>query len=153
MSGGVTDNIKINDNNAQNKGGGIYVNGAKASVLLNDGSILNNETSSYQVNPDIIVDGGLVTLKKPGITTQVSITYNNNAQYYDSEVEETTVTQYVVAGSKSKLDENTFDKVNEYYNKFAGWNTRRDGKGTDYADGAEKVLNENITLYAKWTQK
>ena len=152
-SGEVTKDVLIVNNEAEFKGGGMYVNGTNANVLLNDGNILNNETSSYQVNPNIVVDGGLVTLKKQGITKQVTITYNNNAQYYTSDAEDVKRTQYVVAGSRSKLDLNAFGQLNEYYNKFNGWNTRRDGKGTDYADGAENILNENITLFAKWTQQ
>ena len=35
--------------------------------------------------------------------------------------------------------------------KFMGWNTRADGKGTNYADGAQIPLqNKDITLYAQW---
>ena len=34
---------------------------------------------------------------------------------------------------------------------FGGWNTRSDGKGTDYDQSASLVIkNSNITLYAKW---
>ena len=39
--------MNISSNNAQNLGGGIYVNGASANVILNDGKILDNGTSSY----------------------------------------------------------------------------------------------------------
>ena len=39
---------------------------------------------------------------------------------------------------------------------FTGWNTRKDGKGTPYADGeAVKDLaaeGETITLYAQWAK-
>lgn len=35
--------------------------------------------------------------------------------------------------------------------KFMGWNTRADGKGTNYADGAQIPLQDkDITLYAQW---
>jgi len=35
---------------------------------------------------------------------------------------------------------------------FAGWNTRADGSGTDYAVNASfKMPGESLTLYAKWT--
>jgi uncharacterized repeat protein (TIGR02543 family) len=34
---------------------------------------------------------------------------------------------------------------------FAGWNTKSDGTGTDYAAGAVYTVNENVSLYAKWS--
>lgn len=34
---------------------------------------------------------------------------------------------------------------------FAGWNTKSDGTGTNYAKGASFTANVNTTLYAKWT--
>ena len=149
--GDASDAMKISENNAQVKGGGVYVNGSNAAVTLNDGYVLLNETSSYRVNPDIIVDGGLVTLMKPGITTQVTVTFSNNAQYYTSgEVSDQKKYQYVVAASNSKLNLNEFPQINDYYNTFIEWDTRRDGNGTSYADAGLYSFNEDITLYAQW---
>ena len=149
--GSATEAMKISENNAQIKGGGVYVNGADATVTLNDGFVLYNETSSYRVNPDITVDGGLVTLMKPGITTQVTVTFTNNAQYYTKgEASDLTHVQYVVAASNSNLKSNEFPQINEYYNTFVEWNTRRDGNGASYADGGLYSFNEDITLYAQW---
>lgn len=34
---------------------------------------------------------------------------------------------------------------------FAGWNTKSDGTGTNYAAGANYTANAAVTLYAKWT--
>lgn len=34
---------------------------------------------------------------------------------------------------------------------FAGWNTKQDGTGTNYASGANFTTNATTTLYAKWT--
>ena len=34
---------------------------------------------------------------------------------------------------------------------FAGWNTKSDGSGTNYASGGKYTANTNVTLYAKWT--
>lgn len=151
----ATDALKISGNNAQIKGGGMYVNGANASVTLNDGYVLDNGTSSYRVNQNIIVDGGLVTLKKPGITTQVTITFNNNAQYYiQGGTDVLLEPQYVVADSMCQLNANEFvGGLNAYYSKFKGWNTRRDGKGTSYTDGQISSFNEDITLYAQWANE
>lgn len=36
---------------------------------------------------------------------------------------------------------------------FIGWNTEKDRRGVDYADGVEFTANENITLYAQWELK
>ncbi len=36
---------------------------------------------------------------------------------------------------------------------FAGWNTKKDGTGTDYTGGEEIQLTENTYLYAKWEAK
>ena len=36
---------------------------------------------------------------------------------------------------------------------FSGWNTKADGSGTAYADGASVSLNSDITLYAQWEDK
>ncbi len=33
---------------------------------------------------------------------------------------------------------------------FAGWNTKADGSGTAYADGASVTLTGDLTLYAQW---
>lgn len=152
VSGGdATNSLSINGNNALIKGGGMYIKGEKASVRLNDGYVLANSTSSYQVNPDIAVEGGLVTLMKPGITTQVTITFSNNAQYYtQGETDDDTVDQYIVAASLSQFNANPFEAINGYYDTFKGWNTRRDGKGTAYSDEAVTSLNESITLFAQW---
>jgi uncharacterized repeat protein (TIGR02543 family) len=35
---------------------------------------------------------------------------------------------------------------------FTGWNTKADGTGTNYAQGATfKIMNASVTLYARWT--
>lgn len=150
-SGPATDAMKIDENIAQSKGGGMYVNGTYANVTLYDGYVMDNGTSSYQRNPDIAIDGGLVTLMKPGITTQVTVTFNNNAQYYTNGTADDEISvQYVVAASKSKLNAMGFSQINDYYNTFLGWNTRRDGSGSPYADNALESFDEDIVLYAQW---
>ncbi|WPK10276.1 InlB B-repeat-containing protein [Lysinibacillus louembei] len=35
---------------------------------------------------------------------------------------------------------------------FIGWNDKQDGSGTDYDVGEEIVINQDITLYAKWEE-
>jgi uncharacterized repeat protein (TIGR02543 family) len=56
-------------------------------------------------------------------------------------------------GSKAVIRENTNELVNAGFS-FTGWNTRADGNGESYAEGAEiQVLSSNVTLYAKWTER
>lgn len=142
----------VDANSASLSGGGIYVYGEKASVILNEGTVLNNGTSSHQVNPEIAVEGGgLVTLNAENITKQVKITFNNNNLYYTSGAD-SEVYQYVVAATKNKLKPNTFQPLGGYYTKFDGWNTRRDRKGApEYIDEAEVNFEHDITLFAKWS--
>ena len=52
-------------------------------------------------------------------------------------------------GVNNILSSNTFTR--EGYT-FTGWNTKADGKGTGYADGAIVNFSANTTLYAQWTQ-
>lgn len=139
----------INSNSATHKGGGIYVDGKKAFVNLNNGTVLQNQTTAYQINPDVAVENGLVTLAKGGITTQVTITFINNNLYYNSE-EDQKVTQFVVSYTNNTLRSDVFDKLDSYYNTFVEWNTRRDGKGESYSNGEVVKLKEDITLYARW---
>lgn len=141
----------INGNSATHKGGGIYVDGNKASVNLNNGTVLQNQTTAYQINPDVAVENGLVTLAKDGITTQVTITFINNNLYYNSAEDQTPPpTQFVVSYTNNTLRSDVFDKLDSYYNTFVEWNTRRDGKGESYSNGQVVRLKEDITLYARW---
>jgi len=148
--GEATAAMNISSNNARGEGGGMYVSGANAAVTLNDGYVKDNETSSYQVNPDISVDGGVVTLMKSGITTQATVKFSDNAQYYtQGNTADQIVEQHVVIASLCKLNANTFSL--EGYT-FAGWNTRRDGRGESYTNEQVTTLEEDITLYAQWQQ-
>jgi uncharacterized repeat protein (TIGR02543 family) len=50
-------------------------------------------------------------------------------------------------GVATNLTANEFTK-NGY--TFKNWNTRADGTGTSYPDGASVALEHDITLYAQW---
>ena len=56
--------------------------------------------------------------------------------------------QTVTEGQAAKLKTNTFTKTGY---TFTAWNTKADGTGTAYNDGADVTLHENTTLYAQWT--
>ena len=49
--------------------------------------------------------------------------------------------------STANLTTNTFSKGGA---AFAGWNTKADGSGTPYADGAPYSFAANVVLYAQW---
>ena len=59
----------------------------------------------------------------------------------------TTVTQTVPYGESATLNANSFTKTGY---SFSGWNTKADGSGTAYGDGASISLSSNMTLYAQW---
>ncbi len=54
------------------------------------------------------------------------------------------------AGQNITLPRNTFTYPDH---TFTGWNTKADGTGTAYDDGATVSFTEDTTLYAQWTQK
>ena len=54
---------------------------------------------------------------------------------------------YVRNGNNTRLKYNMFTK-DEY--RFAGWNTKADGSGTSYSDGASIHTSSSVTLYAQW---
>ena len=52
-----------------------------------------------------------------------------------------------VRSGASKLGSSRFTRSNQ---KFVGWNTKADGSGVAYADGATFGFDSDITLYAQW---
>lgn len=74
---------------------------------------------------------------------------------FDANTEETTgVMKAAVVSSGGKLPANTFKKAGY---TFTGWNTEKDGNGTQYADkgvfeiqDAKTTYGRTITLYAQW---
>ena len=77
---------------------------------------------------------------------QLTVTFeaNGSAEY---PVEGTMAPQTVTEKTETALNANTFTR--EGYN-FLNWNTKADGTGDSYADGATVNLTENTILYAQW---
>lgn len=155
----ATTNMSITENNSLVKGGGLYVRGAKAQVTLNDGYVSKNQTSPYEPNPDITVDDGLVKLNNEGITTQVTVVFNDNRNYLTQGKEkDQTVTQFLVTAALSNhVAPFPADyKINDYYDDFTGWNTKRDGTGITLEDadknkdGFQVSYKESIEWFAQW---
>ncbi|MBQ3729296.1 MAG: InlB B-repeat-containing protein, partial [Spirochaetales bacterium] len=55
--------------------------------------------------------------------------------------------QVMNKNTETALSANAFTRTKYAFN---GWNTKADGTGTAYADGASVSLNSDITLYAQW---
>nr|WP_320025274.1 leucine-rich repeat protein [uncultured Acetobacterium sp.] len=53
------------------------------------------------------------------------------------------------SGTKQSLVKNTFERTGY---GFSSWNTKPDGTGTAYPDGADFTATANTTLYAQWTE-
>ena len=79
--------------------------------------------------------------------TTYNITYNANEATGGSVPSATTHD----AGSNATVASNTGSLVRTGYN-FSGWNTKADGYGTNYVEGATiNSISQDYTLYAKWT--
>ena len=86
---------------------------------------------------------GPVYLKAVWETEPVNYTLSYNANGGSGSMSSQTVTE----GQAAKLKTNTFTKTGYY---FTGWNTKADGSGTSYSDGAYATFYSNTTLYAQW---
>ena len=79
-------------------------------------------------------------------TNSYTLTYDGNGQTSGS-----VATQTVKYGDGYKIATNGFTKTNY---EFTGWNTAKDGSGTDYTSYIGKTntwnMTENVTLYAQW---
>ncbi len=84
-----------------------------------------------------------VYLKAVWEAEPVNYTLSYNANGGSGSMSSQTVTE----GQAAKLKTNTFIKTGYY---FTGWNTRADGSGTSYSDGAYVTFYSNTTLYAQW---
>ena len=143
---GGNENPLISDNHTIVLGGGLYAKGMKAEILINSGKIAGNTISGYVSNPDVANEGGMVSLAG-GDVTHVTVTYNNNGNYYNDEV--VTAEQKIVTSTNSTMNVPVrFERLGYVLN---GWNTRPDGKGVQYTEGQVMNLSSNLTLYAQWT--
>ena len=57
-----------------------------------------------------------------------------------------------IKAEKGKAVKLTANKFTQKGYAFAGWNTKKNGKGTAYKDGAKITLKKNMTLYAQWNK-
>ncbi len=137
-----TDNPDITGNVTLYEGGGLYVNGSAADVIINSGQIVDNRTVGYVANPDVMNEGGMVTLNG-GEVASVYVHYEANYENAAALASQRIVTDTKNILSAPSVSRNGF--------KFVRWNTRQDGLGTDYTDGQIVKRSSDLTLYAIWT--
>ena len=90
---------------------------------------------------------GSVTVYAHWERLKANVIYDRNAKDAKGSHANTTGWQY----TDVTIPPNTSKSFTRAGYKFMGWNTRADGKGTNYADGAQIPLqNKDITLYAQW---
>ena len=147
MSNGGNESPSISSNHTIVTGGGLYAKGKNANITINSGKIKENTISGYVSNPDVANEGGMVTLNG-GDVTHVVVTYNNNGSYLGQAVKK--ATQKIVTATNSTMAVPEEFTLLGY--KLEGWNTRPDGKGTDYIEGQTMNLSANLTLYAQWSR-
>jgi len=91
-------------------------------------------------NVNVANEGGMVTLIGGNVSHKVVTFHANDGT-------DTSKTQKIVTATNSLLVAPEFKRTGY---RLAGWNTRADGRGTSYSDGATMNINTDLTLYAQW---
>ena len=130
----------ISENHTLLSGGGLYVSGKKANIIINGGNIDGNSTSAYVPNVNVANEGGMVTLNGGNVSHKVVTFYANDGT-------DTSETQKIVTATNSLLVAPEFERTGY---RLAGWNTRADGRGASYTDGQTMNITADLTLYAQW---
>lgn len=152
-AGAHTGNPDISGNKALLEGGGLYVIGSKADIIINNGNIKNNLTVGYVYNEDVANEKGMVALNDVNVTNSVVVTFmaNGEGAIFDAETNATTATQNIVTSTNSTLVQPAY--INRYGYTFKGWHTNQDcddSRGKRYYNGDVMNLTSNLTLYAIW---
>ncbi len=105
-----------------------------------DGEVKYLEGGSYNKNEDI-------TLYAVWTKITYMVAYKNNSNIsstalpvYDKSLEPGS--NYIIWGGRSNPSADGAD--------FIGWNTEKDGSGTQYSSGSTITITDNLTLYAMW---
>ena len=144
----------VTGNHTLVQGGGLYVSGPKSDMIIHSGTLLNNTTSGYVPNPDVVNEGGMVTLLSEQATTSVRITFDNNG----GKETPSTVEHLIVSATNSIIVSPTYTR--DGYN-LVGWHTRKDAddsKGKYYPVNEQTgTITVNVIvdtpLYAKWERQ
>ncbi|MCR4650017.1 MAG: DUF4214 domain-containing protein [Lachnospiraceae bacterium] len=134
------------DNKAQGNGGGLYAN---KPFSIEGGSFSGNTAKNkgngiFVVSDGMVIDGTVSDTVDKGEYVY-SITYNPNKGTGKK------IIQYALQSPGLSEDryfiDNRFTRKNY---KFESWNTKADGSGTTYYDGAAISISKDIKLYAQW---
>ena len=79
------------------------------------------------------------------VPTTVTLTFDKNA----SDAKGTMRSLTLDAGESVTLPDCAFTRDGYY---FSGWNTKADGSGSSFKDGAKVKVKANVTLYAQWEE-
>ena len=174
--------VKVDVNGKLTAIGGIYTTQSGADICSSEGTGVYNqqgapgeETKTYQVTqggsegkelfPKAIsitpaklhnADGSYTETANASVGTTIPYLDGvwggaaNITVDFDANGGEGTMTTWTGKPNTSiDLPKNTFTRENY---SFTGWNTKANGTGKDYADGAIVSFDADTTLYAQWTQ-
>ena len=115
-----------------------------------NGMVFDRWTTNLNGTGTSYANGASITLTS-AITLYAQWTYNYTVHFDANGGSGTMADQTVNVNSTGNLNANTFTYTGYV---FAGWNTKADGSGTTYTDGASfselNVTSAQITLYAQW---
>ena len=125
---------------------------AKTDTALNANSFTRegynflNWNTAADGTGDSYADGATVNLTE-NTTLYAQWTQDPVITFDKNDGSGTAATQTVPYGESATLNANSFTRTGY---TFTGWNTKADGSGTAYGDGASVSLSSNVTLYAQW---
>jgi uncharacterized protein (TIGR02145 family)/uncharacterized repeat protein (TIGR02543 family) len=144
---------KVPDTQRQIKGGIIKLD-TNSGVLVKTeyafrgwNSKPDGSGKDYLPGSNYTADSNLTLYAKWIKLLTYTITYNGNRNTSGKVPSGQTKTEGVVV----TLAYNADTLARAGYN-FVGWNTRDDGSGKDYAEGANFTSDSSVILYARWTQ-
>jgi uncharacterized repeat protein (TIGR02543 family) len=138
----------------------LQIKGGILKVDTNSGALVKSEYvfkgwnskpdgsgKDYLPGSNCTADSNLTLYAKWIKLLTYTITYNGNRNTSGK----VPAGQIKTEGVAVTLAYNTDTLAREEY-VFVGWNTRDDGNGKDYAEGANFTSDSSIILYARWTQ-
>ena len=155
LTGGTIINNKALGQENYGYGGGVFIkfgtfNMSGGTVTGNtaatDGNnvYINDEYGTFIPGEDAVIDGGLYS------EDYTTVCFYSNVNGDDTDK---MTSQIIKKGEAVNLNPNVFSR--EGYD-FNGWNTKADGSGEVYADGANvyifKQVYDDLKLYAQWAK-
>lgn len=137
--------VNKDDGIASVTGGGVYAYGDPVTLgyTLEAGYAFNGWSGDESTN-EFIMPANDVTMTAHAVTMKYHVLYDGNgADYGAMEAQEK------AHGIPIILKRNEFTR--EGY-QFMGWNTRSDGHGQGYEEGAEYNGNGEVIMYAQWNK-